>query len=339
MASRGRSRSTFRRLCSRAPRTTRRSATAFSSPDHEGGAPVGKDTTCYSGPLTKRRTCRQASRPSAHPPCPQPPDPQLRPAPGSSRVPCGGRGWPRTQPKGAPWTAKPRNSRPGSESNRPPAQLPPRADRRAGGRAVPAARLDPRARAHPPGPQRGRPVQPAALGAYRHHDPDVPERGGPGRGIEGGAGRSAADLTADVARARPRSPPTAARLPAGPGRPWWNGAASRSRPGICSAPACPSWSSITSTWPPATGPATGPRSSSPTRCPGSPARSWAGRTRLPACSGRRPGRRGGPVPGAPELRRARSAAQPLLAWLTGRDDGSGLRVSGAAAVPVPPPWR
>jgi maleylpyruvate isomerase len=29
----------------------------------------------------------------------------------------------------------------------------------------------------------------------------------------------------------------------------------------------------------------------------------------------------------------------LLAWLTGRADGAGLRVTGAAALPVPPPWR
>ena len=29
----------------------------------------------------------------------------------------------------------------------------------------------------------------------------------------------------------------------------------------------------------------------------------------------------------------------LLAWLTGRGDGTGLRVTGAAALPVLPPWR
>jgi maleylpyruvate isomerase len=29
----------------------------------------------------------------------------------------------------------------------------------------------------------------------------------------------------------------------------------------------------------------------------------------------------------------------LLAWLSGRAGGTGLRVTGAAAVPVPPPWR
>ena len=29
----------------------------------------------------------------------------------------------------------------------------------------------------------------------------------------------------------------------------------------------------------------------------------------------------------------------LLAWLIGRGDGAGLRVTGAGAVPVLPPWR
>jgi maleylpyruvate isomerase len=29
----------------------------------------------------------------------------------------------------------------------------------------------------------------------------------------------------------------------------------------------------------------------------------------------------------------------LLAWLAGRGDGTGLRVTGAAAAPLPPPWR
>jgi hypothetical protein len=29
----------------------------------------------------------------------------------------------------------------------------------------------------------------------------------------------------------------------------------------------------------------------------------------------------------------------LLAWLIGRDNGAGLEVTGAAAVPVLPPWR
>lgn len=35
----------------------------------------------------------------------------------------------------------------------------------------------------------------------------------------------------------------------------------------------------------------------------------------------------------------RGAPGRLLAWLSGRADGTGLQVRGAAAVPVPPPWR
>ena len=35
----------------------------------------------------------------------------------------------------------------------------------------------------------------------------------------------------------------------------------------------------------------------------------------------------------------RGAPGHVLAWLTGRADGTGLQVTGAAAVPVPPPWR
>ncbi|HTT50770.1 MAG TPA: maleylpyruvate isomerase family mycothiol-dependent enzyme [Streptosporangiaceae bacterium] len=34
----------------------------------------------------------------------------------------------------------------------------------------------------------------------------------------------------------------------------------------------------------------------------------------------------------------RGAAERLLAWLSGRAGGTGLQVTGAAAVPVPPPW-
>jgi maleylpyruvate isomerase len=35
----------------------------------------------------------------------------------------------------------------------------------------------------------------------------------------------------------------------------------------------------------------------------------------------------------------RGTPERLLAWLSGRADGAGLQVTGAAAVPVPPPWR
>src|SRR6266496_1977128 len=48
----GRSSDTSLRLCSRAPRTTRRSATAVRFPGHEVLTPTG-DTSSYPGPLTK----------------------------------------------------------------------------------------------------------------------------------------------------------------------------------------------------------------------------------------------------------------------------------------------
>ncbi len=35
----------------------------------------------------------------------------------------------------------------------------------------------------------------------------------------------------------------------------------------------------------------------------------------------------------------RGAPARVLAWLSGRAGGAGLQVSGAATVPVPPPWR
>ena len=41
--------------------------------------------------------------------------------------------------------------------------------------AVPAARLDPRPRADPSGPQRRRLPEPAHLGWYRERDADVPQ--------------------------------------------------------------------------------------------------------------------------------------------------------------------
>ena len=42
----------------------------------------------------------------------------------------------------------------------------------------------------------------------------------------------------------------------------------------------------------------------------------------------------------PGLMLVHGSPASLLAWLIGRDDGSGLRMSGdAAARPVLPPWR
>ncbi len=43
-------------------------------------------------------------------------------------------------------------------------------------------------------------------------------------------------------------------------------------------------------------------------------------------------------PDAPDVV-VRGAPGRLLAWRSGRADGTGLRVTGAATVPVPPPWR
>jgi len=58
---------------------------------------------------------------------------------------------------------------------------------RRGGRAVPAARLDPRARAVPPRPQRRRAGQPAHLGPHRRRDADVRIIHRPGRRHRGGS--------------------------------------------------------------------------------------------------------------------------------------------------------
>ena len=49
-----------------------------------------------------------------------------------------------------------------------------------------------------------------------------------------------------------------------------------------------------------------------------------------------------PGPGRPDQARQVTVSGPpaiLLAWLIGRDNGAGLEVTGAGAVPVLPPWR
>ncbi|HEY9244491.1 MAG TPA: maleylpyruvate isomerase family mycothiol-dependent enzyme [Streptosporangiaceae bacterium] len=46
----------------------------------------------------------------------------------------------------------------------------------------------------------------------------------------------------------------------------------------------------------------------------------------------------GPAGQDPPERAVHGPPGRLLAWLSGRSDGTGLRVTGAAAVPVPPPW-
>jgi maleylpyruvate isomerase len=76
---------------------------------------------------------------------------------------------------------------------------------------------------------------------------------------------------------------------------------------------------------------------------------FAGRADAPACLARPDGQEtalaiGAAAPGAagtgpasPVIVSGPPAA--LLAWLIGRDPGAGLRVEGAPAVPVLPPWR
>ena len=72
--------------------------------------------------------------------------------------------------------------------------------------------------------------------------------------------------------------------------------------------------------------------------------SFAGRDDAPSCQLRPDGsdsswRIGPDQPGAPPVS-VQGSAVGLLAWLIGRDDGSGLRVAGGDAVPpVLPPWR
>ena len=71
---------------------------------------------------------------------------------------------------------------------------------------------------------------------------------------------------------------------------------------------------------------------------------FAGREDAPSCllqpdgSGLGPFQIGPERPTAPQVLVHGSPAS-LLAWLTGRDGGSGLRVPGGAALPVLPPWR
>jgi maleylpyruvate isomerase len=71
--------------------------------------------------------------------------------------------------------------------------------------------------------------------------------------------------------------------------------------------------------------------------------SFAGRDDAPSCLLQPDGsdsawRIGPDQPGAPPVS-VQGSPVGLLAWLIGRDDGSGLRVAGAAAPPVLPPWR
>ena len=73
------------------------------------------------------------------------------------------------------------------------------------------------------------------------------------------------------------------------------------------------------------------------------AESFAGRPDMPPCQlcpdGWAAGSTVGPAsPHTPGVA-VRGAPWELLAWLSGRSAGSGLQVTGAASVPVPPPLR
>ena len=81
------------------------------------------------------------------------------------------------------------------------------------------------------------------------------------------------------------------------------------------------------------------------------ARDFACRPDAPACLARPDGLDAafpigpastGPDPASPGPGRQVIVSGPpaaLLAWLTGRDGGAGLKVAGAGAVPELPPWR
>src|SRR6516225_503231 len=157
----GRSSERSLRLCSRAPRTTRRSATALCSLDGSGRGQG--DTSWYLGALTK--------------PVSAVPGPALGSyhQPRSSACHAVRKDWPRC-PKGVAHERG--QSFPGSAGggDRAPARNGHRPQRRPGARTLVAARLEPGARAYPRRPQRGRDDQPAALGANRDADPDVRQR-------------------------------------------------------------------------------------------------------------------------------------------------------------------
>ena len=174
-------------------------------------------------------------------------------------------------------------------------------------------------------------------GPYRRQDPHVREPGGaPGRHR---GGRRALRGRPHRRRAGHRHL-LAARRPACPARP------GRPRSRCWSAPPCPRaacwtggcgrWRSTTSTWPRVTGRADWPAEFVADRLPEIAGRSRAGRTRRRACSSPTARIRRG-AQGRTAARRRSAVHGPaatLLAWLTGRDDGSGLRVSATG-----PPCR
>ena len=163
-------------------------------------------------------------------------------------------------------------------------------------------------------------------------------------GIEAGAGRSAADLAADVQGTAITFAAEAASLPAGS----W-----AAQVQMLAGPPFPARGVLD--WrlreveihhvALATGyrPADWPEEFVTDNLP-EVARSFAGRDDTPSCllepdGGLGPFQIGPERPASPRVFVSGPPAG-LLAWLIGRDDGSGLRMSGdAAARPVLPPWR
>ncbi len=160
--------------------------------------------------------------------------------------------------------------------------------------------------------------------------------------IEAGAGRSAADLTADLRGSAARLAAVAAELPEAA----W--AAQVERRGVD----FPAWwilrlrlselefhhVDLGTGYPPGDWPAEFVADALP-RVAGA----FAGHPDMTACrlvaDGWPDSFLVGPAGRRPPGLVVRGTPGRLLAWLSGRADGAGLQVSGAAAVPAPPPWR
>ena len=76
-----------------------------------------------------------------------------------------------------------------------------------------AARLDPRPRAHPRRPQRGRADQPAHLGPHRGPDPGLREPEQRDADIEAGARRPPAEIRADLIASSDRLAAAVRKMP------------------------------------------------------------------------------------------------------------------------------
>src|SRR5215471_16069963 len=340
--SRGRSSDTSLRLCSRAPRTTRRSATAFCSLGPLGTPPT-MDTSWYPGVLTKTG-CRRFP--------PLPPGPESAGCPLS--LPCRARGWSRIQQVGRPH-GRAREHRMDDEVRRSMARIGEATDRL----LASAAALSDAGVREPsllPGWTRGHVLTHIArngdgLGNLLRWartgitTPMYASREARRADIEAGAGRSAADLAADVQATAIAFAAEAASLP---DEAW------AAQVQALTGPAIPALRVLDWRWREVeihhvdlgTGyrPDDWPGEFVNASLPGV-AGEFAGREDAPSCLLQPDGSGLGPLQIGPE----QPAPQPvlvhgppasLLAWLIGRDGGSGLRVSPEGGVlPVLPPWR